>query len=315
MTQSPSRAGSVLFAAGRGKRLRPLTDALPKPCLPLLGAPLAAWALESLVATRPPVVVNASHLADALIGCLEVAARPDVTAFVEGPEALGTAGTLKALERDLADPVLTWNADLLSDLDPADLLSAHEAAGAPATLAVQLVDEHADFEIDGGRVARFFDRRDVSAPGARFIGAAIYHRAALDGLPNVAPSGLGEALLRPLAQTGDLAIHVHPGYAADVGTTGRYLAASLDLLEGRAPEPPRALPGEVVEVRGGRAFVGSEAAAHPDSLGPGAIVLPGARVESGARVERSVVWPGEVVPAATSLEGVVWFGGMRVTAA
>ena len=284
--------GSVLFGAGRGKRLRPLTDRIPKPALPLLDVPVGAWGLAGLVRVAPPVVVNASHLADRLLEALEGLDLRGWQAVVEAPEAYGTGGTLAALRDQVSERVVTWNGDLLTDLDPGDLVATHTASGAAATLAVMEVASGADLRLAAGSVAGFVDRRrEPEIAGARFMGAAVFERSALSRLPSTRPAGLGETLLRDLADSGDLAVHVFSGYWTDIGTPEAYLAASLDLLYGRAPSAPVALPGQIVDVQGGRVYVGPGASVEVDSLGPGAIVLSSAHIDAGTRIENAIVMP------------------------
>ncbi|HEX2196194.1 MAG TPA: NDP-sugar synthase, partial [Actinomycetota bacterium] len=195
----------VLFAAGRGHRLRPLTDELAKPALPLLDVPLAAFGLRRLYEAAPAVVLNVRHLPDSVTA----AATPYVPAgrrlhtLFEAPEAYGTAGTLVALRDRLAPRVLTWNSDLLTDLSPRTLVEAHAASGAPATIGVAEVPSGADFSLEGGRAVGFVDRRELrDAPGGVFIGAAVFDRTALESLPDTRPLGLGETLLASLARSG-----------------------------------------------------------------------------------------------------------------
>lgn len=295
----------VLFAAGRGQRLRPLTDEVAKPALPLLDVPLAAFGLRKLFEAAPAVVVNVRHLPRSVTAALApyVPGNRRLDSFHEAPEAYGTAGTLVALKERLSSPFLTWNADLLCDLSARHLLAAHEASGAPVTIAVREVSEGADFVLEGGRAVGFVDRRERGdVAGGVFIGAAAFERSALDSLPETRPLGLGETLLASLARSGELGVYRHGGYWRDVGSPASYVTASLDLLEGRGPQPPGAWPGAIVD----------GAYAGPGASGPagaGAVLLAGSRVEPGARVERSVVWKDEVVPSGTVLEDGLWFGG------
>ena len=304
---------AVLFAAGRGHRLRPLTDEVAKPAMPLLDVPLAAFGLQRLFEACPAVVMNVRHLP----GSVTAAVAPylptggSLDALYEIPEAYGTAGTLAALRDRFDGRVLTWNSDLLTDLSASDLLAAHESSGAPATIAVAEVASGADFVLAGDRAVGFVDRRARSdAAGGVFVGAAVFERATLDRLPPTRPLGLGETLLAWLAAAGELGVHRHEGYWRDVGTVGAYLAASLDLLAGRGPGPPGgSWPGEMVSVPDGRAYVGPRASAAEGSLGPGAVLLAGSAVAAGARVERSVLWRHEVVPQGWVLKDGLWFRG------
>ena len=300
---------SVLFAAGRGKRLRPLTDRIPKPALPVLDVPLAAWGLTELTRHARGTVVNASYMASDVIAALAATGVEGWAPFDEGPEAFGTAGTLRALRDRLGPRVVTWNGDALTNLHLPELLSAHERSGAPATLLVREVEEMADLSLDGSTVSGFIDRRKTpDVAGGRFLGIAVFERAALARLPDHRPAGLGETLLRDLAESGDLNVHLFDGYLRDVGTPSDYLQASLDVLHGRGPKPPVDPPGQIVKVQGGVAYIGPDAQASPRSLGPGAILLAGARVEPDARVRHSIVMPGETVASGVQLERAIWFG-------
>ncbi|MQA99462.1 MAG: NTP transferase domain-containing protein [Actinobacteria bacterium] len=293
---------SILLAAGRGERLRPLTDLVPKAALPLLDVPLGRWGLRALERVAPPVVVNASWLAPAVGRAL---GGGGVEIFVEEPEAYGTAGTLKALESRLADRVLVHNCDLVTDLDPADLLDAHRRNGAPATVAVRDVDSGADLLHDGGRATGFVDRRLEQRPGASYIGVGVFEREVLARLDDDRPLGLGETLLKQLADTGGLAVFPHTGYRADVGTPVSFLETSIDVLNGRAPGPPRELPGRIVQVVGGKAYLGPGATAAGGTLGPGAIVLAGAHVRPRARVEGAVVWTGVTIASGREVRDAI----------
>jgi mannose-1-phosphate guanylyltransferase len=326
---------AVLFAAGRGQRLRPLTDRVAKPALPLLDVPLAAFGLQRLFEAAPAVVSNVRHLPRSVTTALApyVPAGHALDTLYESPEAYGTAGTLVALKDRLGPRVLTWNSDLLTDLSAVDLLASHEASGAPATIAVSEVRSGADFVLEGGRAVGFVDRRrGPDVPGGVFIGAAVFERVALDALPLARPLGLGETLLASLARAGELAVHRHDGYWRDVGTPADYLGASLDVLCGRGPEPPGgswpgrivavdggrapqppggSWPGRIVAVDGGRAYVGPGATVA-GVVGSGAVVLAGATLSAGARAERAIVWPGELVPEGAVVTDCVWFGGRAV---
>jgi NDP-sugar pyrophosphorylase family protein len=298
----------VLLAAGRGERLRPLTDLMPKPALPLLDVPLGAWGLRSLLQAADEVIVNVSHLGDRVVGAL--AGFGDFEVLDEGPEPWGSAGTLAAIAQRAGDTVLVCNGDVLTDARATDLLAAHRARGARATISVRGVESGADLTTDGERALGFIHRKEEpGAAGARYLGAAAFDRRALALLTTRRPAGLAEFLLRPLIERGEMAVHVSRGYELNVGTLEHYHRASNDLLEGRGPLPPRPLPGEFIELSEGRSYLGPDASADEESLGTGAVILAGAALHEGSYVTNAIVWPDEEVPAGVRVENGVWASG------
>lgn len=118
------RATAMILAAGRGERLRPITDTIPKPLVEVAGKPLVVHQLEALArAGHRDVAINAAHLADRLVDTLG-----DGRAFglrlhwsIE-PEALETAGGIAtAFPLLAAGPVLIVSGDLWTDFDYATL--------------------------------------------------------------------------------------------------------------------------------------------------------------------------------------------------
>ena len=138
---------AVVLAAGRGERLRPLTDATPKPLLRVGTTTLLDAALARVAAVLPVdpvhVAVNAHWLADQIVD------HVDGRAFmsVEEPEALGTAGAIGQLRPWLRDrDVLVVNADVWYDgpVDVADFVSGWD--GVRPRLLVVADDERPDFD-------------------------------------------------------------------------------------------------------------------------------------------------------------------------
>lgn len=295
---------AVIFAAGRGTRLLPITETLPKPLVPILDVPLIDLALSAVRAVTDDIIVNVSHLSEILSQHL---APTGVRISDEGDEPYGTGGTLFGLRKQLADTVVTYNCDLVSDLDVRALLEAHRRAGTAATLACARVKERADFIDDESRVT-LVDRRVRSVPGYRFIGTACFERPALETIPDQRPLGLTEGLIGPLLDGGEVTLFEHPGYAADAGTLTDLVEISTDALMGRFRLDH---PGRVIARASMPAYLGPGAQAPEDALGPGAIVSANASVADGAYVANTVVLPGEKVPL-IRLGSAVFHGGQAL---
>jgi MurNAc alpha-1-phosphate uridylyltransferase len=117
--------GAMILAAGRGERMRPLSDACPKPLLEAGGKPLIVWQIEALArAGLRRIVINAAHLADDLVARLGDGRALGVSlAWSIEPEALETAGGIAtALPLLPPGPAVIVSADIWSTFDYATLL-------------------------------------------------------------------------------------------------------------------------------------------------------------------------------------------------
>jgi MurNAc alpha-1-phosphate uridylyltransferase len=116
---------AMVLAAGRGERMRPVTDTMPKPLVPVAGKPLVAYHLEALArAGIRDVVINLSYLGVQIREALADGARFGVRIAYsdEGPVALETGGGIfNALPLLGPDPFLVVNADIWTDFDFAGL--------------------------------------------------------------------------------------------------------------------------------------------------------------------------------------------------
>ena len=300
----------MLLAAGRGTRLRPLTEGIPKPALPLLDVPLAAHGLADLAMLGGPIFINLSPDHDVVQRALAPFGH-GAEYLIELPQPYGSAGTLYAFRERFAGAVVTRNADSLTDASVLDVIGAHVASGASATIVTKRVAAGADLISKEGRAVRFVDRRTESLPGEMWLGISVFESATLESIGPERPRDLASGLVARLIAQGEVAVHHHDGYFIDVGTIDRYLTATEDVLYGRVPVQVTE-PGDVVEVEDGLAYVGPGATVPLHCLRAGAVVLAGATVEDGAIVERAIVWPNEQVPPSTHVHEGVWaFGALQ----
>jgi NDP-sugar pyrophosphorylase family protein len=132
---------AMILAAGVGRRLRPLTDTIPKALLDVGGAPMIERVIRRLTAAGvTELVVNLFHLGDRIVEFLASKANFGLRIeFTREAELLDTGGGLKnaAWFFDDGRPFFLHNVDVLSDIDLEGLLRFHRQVGALATLAVQ----------------------------------------------------------------------------------------------------------------------------------------------------------------------------------
>jgi MurNAc alpha-1-phosphate uridylyltransferase len=236
---------ALLFSAGRGERMRPLTDATPKPLLAVGGRPLIEWHIARLVeAGVREMVVNTSWLAEQFPAVLGDGSRFGVAIHYsyEGPEPLETGGGMRRALPWLGDaPFLAVNADIWTDYDFADLPA--EPQGLAHLVLVPNPAHHptGDFRLlADGRIHDKASYEPDDAATLTFAGIGVYRPQLLDdafveavtGAPIPASFGLARVLRHAMA--GDR-VHgeEHEGLWTDVGTAQRLAALDAELLRYR----------------------------------------------------------------------------------
>lgn len=132
---------AMIFAAGLGTRLRPLTNNIPKALVPLNGIPLLELAIRRLKYYGfNEIIINVHHFADKIMAFLEEKNNFDIEIHISNEEntLLDTGGGLKNTAWFLKDePFLVVNADIVTNLDLAKIVQFHQEHSFLVTLAVQ----------------------------------------------------------------------------------------------------------------------------------------------------------------------------------
>ncbi len=166
---------AVVMAGGKGTRLGPLTDSMPKPMLKVAGRPI----LERIVLHLAGVGIQHIYLAINYLGHVVEEHFGDGSRFgcrieyIREQSALGTAGALSLLPNKPERPVLVMNGDLVTQTDFADMIDFHERHGQAVTVGVRRYVHTVPFgcfELDGDRVASVEEKPTL----AKVINAGIY---------------------------------------------------------------------------------------------------------------------------------------------
>lgn len=222
----------MILAAGRGERMRPLTDTTPKPLLLAGGRPLIVWQIEALArAGFRDIVVNAAWLAGALVGAIGDGARYGVRIrWSREPEPLEPAGGIATAMPLLPEgPVLVVAGDVHTHFDyatlrpRADTMALDEASPRAHLVMVPNPPYHpdGDFALDGERI-------HWDGPSRLTFGSiAVYDTALFRELPRGKKLKL-LPLLHDWIHRGVVSGELYEGHWANVGTPGEL--ARLDAM-------------------------------------------------------------------------------------
>ncbi|HEV8640815.1 MAG TPA: phosphotransferase [Methylomirabilota bacterium] len=274
-----------LPAAGLGERLRPVTNYLPKPLLPILGKPIIERILERLTAVCDGQIgINLHWKADLLRAWAVTSPwRDRITFFPEDP-ILGTGGALKNAESFLSGgPFIVHNSDILLDIDFSRLIEEHLSSGNTATLVCHRLPHLSNVVVDGnGQVL------DVENPGASkpdpstiadkvaYTGIAVYS----PGILTFLPAGVSHATVAWIAASKAgrkvRAMDFTGCYWNDVGDPTTYARGVLDALRE---------DGETV-------YLSSAARCGRIELDGYVVLESGSEIRDGSRIRNCIVMPG-----------------------
>jgi MurNAc alpha-1-phosphate uridylyltransferase len=234
---------AMILAAGRGQRMRPLTDHTPKPLLPVNGQPLIGWHLQRLAqANIREVVINHAWLGEKMTQTLGDGSQWGVQITYSGESpALETAGGIARALPWLGDePFLVINGDIWCDWTLTDAIDiSARLIRNPETLAhLWMVDnpEHhrtGDFylSLDGKVTDDSVEHQksaEIGLSRLTFAGIGVYKPALFEALDPNKPAALAP-ILRQAMQAGAVTGQHHTGYWLDVGTPERLAVLSAHL--------------------------------------------------------------------------------------
>ncbi|MEW5746175.1 MAG: phosphotransferase [Nitrospirota bacterium] len=303
-----------ILAAGLGERLRPITDHIPKPLLPLMGIPVLQHALEKAAALGPAGIgVNLHYKRERIEEWVRRSPFQErITLFPEDP-ILDTGGALKNAEGFLGGSAfLVHNADIFSSIDLEGVVGHHRASGNLATLAVHDCPRFNHVAVDRRGLLRGVGKGPAAgADGERrvaFTGIAVYEPEFLAFLPEGKSSVVDAWLKAAAAGCAIGTLDVSGAYWSDIGTPAAYAATVVEVMKAAGETVyihPSAQGCDGAELDGYLAIEGGS------SIGQGAalrncIVLPGTRIggAEGKRYENCIVGPGITVPVSETEAGL-----------
>lgn len=242
---------AVILAGGKGTRLRPFTRQQPKPLLPLLEIPFLVWMINRCrEAGLTDILITLGYLGEQVEAYFGDGAAWNVRIrYIYESTPLDTAGAMVlAQPYYTGNPLVVFNADILTDLDLGSLMAWHQQTGAQATLTLTRVADITAYglvEIDPNLRIQSFREKPTPAEAAQITtdtinaGTYVLDPKVFDAYPSGEPLSFERRVFPDLLEANQLMMaYVHEGYWRDLGTPASYYHGQLDILTGKMAKFP-----------------------------------------------------------------------------
>jgi NDP-sugar pyrophosphorylase family protein len=227
MDQSHPKIAFIL-AGGKGTRLRPITNEIPKPMVPLHDKPILQHALDLFKKYGiTEIVMSIGYKGEKIKEYFGNGSRFGVNiTYVEETEPLGTAGPLNLARQYLTDTFVMCNADELKNIDLNEMYLFHKDNGALASIALTTVSDPSQYgvaKLTGSKILEFIEKPEAGTAPSNLINAGLYilEPAVLDIVPK-GVSSIERDVFPKVATDGKLFGFPFSGQWFDTGTLERY---------------------------------------------------------------------------------------------
>ena len=293
---------AFVLAAGRGNRLRPLTDELPKPLIPIFQKPLITFALDHLIGAGVNQFVINTHRRPELFQSLfdgnDYAGR-SIT-LIHEPELLETGGGIKNAERELGtEPFLTYSGDILTDVNLEPLIEEHFRRRNDVTLALRETGLGSDVALRDHRVVDITNRYGI-AGNLDFANIAVWNSAVFQRIPPHKKLSFIPIIADWIGKGGQIGgLVMNDGKWFNIGSRTQYLDVHRGIL--RDNWKPDYIKIHDWPERVARSAVVDASA----ELRGCSVVGEHCRVDAQAVLEDTILWPGAQIASQSRLQGCI----------
>jgi len=295
-------AQAFVLGAGLGKRLRPLTDDLPKPLIPIFQKALITFALDHLIdAGVERFVINTHKQAQLFESSFrDKQYEGHSVILVHEPDLLETGGGIKNAERCLGSgPFLTYSGDILTDINLQPLIDEHFRRGNDVTLALRETGLGSDVALSDHRVVDIANRY-----GARgnldFANVAVWNSTVFSRIPSQQKISFIPIVTDWIGKGGKIGgLVMNDGKWFNIGSRAQYLDVHRAIL--REDWSPY-----YIKMRAWPELVAKSAAVDPSAQLRGcSVVGKNCHVGAEAVLEDTILWPGAQIASKTQLYGCI----------
>lgn len=306
---------AFVLGAGLGTRLRPLTEELPKPLIPIFQKPLITFPLDHLISFGiKALVINTHHRPERFseVFANDTAhSRPlyrnhEIT-FRHEPVLLGTGGGIKNVEDLLeTDHFIVYSGDLLTDFALQPLVDAHFRDGNDVTLALRKTGFATGVALEKGRVVDI-ENRYGHAGTYDFANVSVWNRKIFQRIPSAQSVSFIPIVLDWIGKGGKIGgVAVDDGKWFNIGSRAEYLEVH------RLIQNERWRPAYLVETEW-PVEIDAKAVVDPSARLSGFYsVGPRCQIGAAATVENTILWPGAQIASRSCLRNCIVRSDQRV---
>ncbi|GIS91715.1 MAG: NDP-sugar synthase [Candidatus Poseidoniales archaeon] len=301
----------IVLAGGFGTRLRPWTESIPKPLLPILDKSMIEHVLDVLPESQVNrVLIAAGYGVEQIREHFDGIPLPYEVIIVEEKEPLGTGGAIANCREHLSGGTFcVINGDLITSLRVEEMLDFHTSNGGIATISLWEVEDPsrfgvADYIDETGKIMRFQEKPPIEDAFSNLINAGTYllEHDIFDLMPEGAHS-IERDVYEKIAASGALNGFPFGGMFVDAGTPTSFVEASQACISSH-----RFSSGSVQD----DSWLGPDS--HCLGRVSGSSIGPGATVAEGCNVRNSVILEGAVIEENCLLESCLIGKGATISA-
>ena len=299
----------VVLAGGFGTRLRPWTETIPKPLLPILDKSMIEHVLDVLPESQvDKVLIAAGYGVEQIREHFEKIPLPYEVVIVEETEPLGTGGAIANCREHLSGGTFcVINGDLITSLKVEEMLEFHKQNGGIATISLWEVEDPsrfgvADYKEDTGKIMRFQEKPAIEDAYSNLINAGTYilEQEIFDFMPDEAHS-IERDIYEKIAETGALNGFPFEGMFVDAGTPPSFVEASQACINSG-----RFATGQVT----GDSWIGDGCVNFGEAMGSS--LGSNVTIGEGSSIHNSVILEGAIIGSNCQLHGCLIGKGAEV---
>jgi mannose-1-phosphate guanylyltransferase len=301
---------AIFLAGGKGSRLRPLTDKVPKPMVPIMNKPLIERTMVHLKTSGINQIVMSScyrfqDIEDYFGNGEKLGLEIE---YIVEDKPMGTGGAIRKAGTGVDKTFIVFNSDILSDLNIKKMLEFHKKSKAIATIAVTKVENPSAYGVIAcdkkGYAKSFIEKPEPNEDASHYVNAGIYifEPGILDEIPQNKVISVERDIFPKLLDKGlKIAVFRDDSYWIDIGTIKKYLQTHKDIMHGKCKlvghrfNSQRIVVGKNVKIHPeakiiGPVYIGNNVKISGKSTINGSVIGNNVTIGEGNRIVGSVLW-------------------------